>query len=261
MAVELSQRNIQSETVGTTPVQVQPNQDEPSGFCSRMAYGVVNCVKNFGLGVAAAGIITPLTRGTSYLAQLGGLLPEITLEGQVRQVITNFQSQGLNKFNEESLLNATCYLEEVTKQYNSHFPSMPNKHLTPLIMKISAALMTGVIVPLQEEIFFRGLLQDVLLTRIPKFIVKKIAPGNETVLDTTIAKAARILLTSAAFSAAHLSNEGVESDSFVAVQLVSAFMIGIGFGLLKESKAGLLGSIAAHMVHNFAALAPTLLDC
>jgi len=65
MPVELRQRNIQSETAETTPVlpSAQLNQDKPLSLCSRMAYGVVNCTKKFGLGVAAAGIITPLTNG------------------------------------------------------------------------------------------------------------------------------------------------------------------------------------------------------
>ena len=227
-----------------------------------MAYGTANCVKRFGLGVAAAGIITPLTAGVSYLAQVGGLIPELTRESHIRGTITNLQNMGLDKFNIESLLNTTCYLEEYTKQYNSHFPSyMSHMHQTPLSMKVINATTMGVIAPLSEEILFRGLMQDVLLTRIPKYIVKKIAPGRETVLDSSIAQAARIALTAAAFSAFHLQNQGVFSDSYVSMQLVATFAMGIGFGILKDSKAGLLGSIGAHMANNFVALAPTLWGC
>lgn len=259
----LPMTSIQSDTAGTTPVlpPIQLNQDKPSSLCSRMAYGVVNCAKKFGLGVAAAGIITPLTTGTAYLAQLSGLIPEVTRESNIIGTITNLQNMGLKNFNIDSLLNATCYLEEYTKQYNSHFPSMTHLHQTPLSMKVITGATVGVIVPFSEEILFRGLMQDVLLMRIPKFIVKKIAPGKETVLDSSVAKAARIALTAAAFSAYHFQNQGLFSDSYVTMQLVSTFVMGIGFGLLKESKAGLLGSIGAHMANNFVAIAPTLWSC
>lgn len=231
---------------------------KPQGLCTRLAYGTANCVKRFGLGVAAAGIITPLTTGTYYLAQLGGLLPEVTRENTIRGTITNLQNMGL-KFNIESLLNATCYVEEYTKQYNSNVPFY--MHQTPLSMKVINSANVGVIAPLLEEVLFRGLMQDVLLTRIPKFIVKKIAPGRETALDSSVAKAARITLTAAAFSAFHLQNQGLFADSYVTMQLVAAFAMGIGFGMLKESKAGLLGSVGAHMANNFAAIAPMLWNC
>jgi membrane protease YdiL (CAAX protease family) len=101
----------------------------------------------------------------------------------------------------------------------------------------------------------------ILIYHFSKFIVKKIAPGKETLLDTTAAKATRIVLTAAAFSAAHLQNQDLFSDSYVIMQLVSTFVGSIGLGILKESKAGLLGSIGAHMAHNFIAISPILWSC
>lgn len=45
------------------------------------------------------------------------------------------------------------------------------------------------------------------------------------------------------------------------MQLVATFAMGTGFGIIKESKAGLLGSIGAHMTNNFVAIAPQLWGC
>lgn len=128
-------------------------------------------------------------------------------------------------------------------------------------MKVFNSITTGVLGPVQEEIFFRYLVQDVLFTKIPKYIVKKITPGRETTFfDSSTAKAIRITLTAAAFSAIHLFNKG-EPPSIIKIQVVSTFAMGIGFGIVKESKAGLLGSIGAHMAFNFVALMPELLSC
>lgn len=258
--------------VNSTPALVSANvnkvPDETTkspGLCARLAYGTANCVKRFGLGVAAAGIITPLTNGVSYLAQVGGLIPEPTLEGNIRGVVANYQKMGFTEMNADKLLNATCYMEELAKQLNLHVIQTANgwQKLNYDVLIIKSEMVGGVVIgpAIKEEILFRGLIQDVCLTEIPKYVIKKIAPGKETILDTTIAKAARIVLTSAAFSAWHLQNKGVLSDSYVSMQLVATFAMGIGFGILKESKTGLLGSIGAHMANNFVAIAPQLWSC
>ena len=40
-----------------------------------------------------------------------------------------------------------------------------------------------------------------------------------------------------------------------------AWSMGIGFGMLKESKAGLTGAIAVHMGNNMIAITPALMSC
>lgn len=246
-------------------VSVGLNQGKPLSLCSRMAYDIVSCTKKFGLGVAAAGIITPLANGVSSLAQMGGLIPKITTEGNIREVVANYQKMNFTEMNADKLVNASCYIEELTRQLNLHAIQssagweMLDYTVSSLKGETVGSLAIGI--PMGEEILFRGLIQGTYLTRIPKYVIKKFAPGKETVLDTTIAKVARILLTSAAFSAYHLQNQGVVSDAYVTMQLVATFVMGIGFGLLKESKAGLLGSIGAHMANNFVAIAPILWSC
>lgn len=113
----------------------------------------------------------------------------------------------------------------------------------------SVLLWIGVVHPICEELVFRYLLQDVILTKIPKYVVKKIAPGKETALDTTVAKAIRIVVTAVLFSGAHYSNDHL-SPQKLCYQLVSTAVGGITLGILKESKAGLLGAVASHATFN-----------
>ncbi len=54
--------------------------------------------------------------------------------------------------------------------------------------------------PIGEEILFRGLLQGILLHRIPIFFITKLAPGKASLMANPMMQAARILLTSTALS-------------------------------------------------------------
>lgn len=186
-------------------------------LCSRLMYGAINCVKRFGIGLAAAVIGTPLTIGIVKIAQISGFVPDIDQE-------------------------------------------MIGK-LKPMMTNLVGLAVIGLIVPIIEEIFFRGIVQDVLLTRIPKYLVKKTLLGKEIVFDTLIIKTFRIILTASLFAVAHTFNDGTFPDSYVKIQLVAAFVGGIGLGVLKESRFGLLSAIGAHSANNFGAMAYTLYVC
>lgn len=258
-----------------------------------------NCVAQFGIGVAASAIMSPLVYSVIKTAELGGLIPEVTNPMESHHKIVNHMNDfGLTKFNEEKLKNAVCYYEEFSNQFNSHFND--EEYVSPLVLKMMLAAKAideekltnktwhkefsaefkdmqiqfpplffklmdltkmGIIAPIQEEIFFRGLMQDILLTRIPKYMIKKIAPGKETSLDSTAAKAVRIALTAFIFSIAHFTNKGLFSDSYVTAQVIGSFIFGIGLGMIKDSKAGLLGAIGAHMTNNIIIESPILMKC
>lgn len=107
-----------------------------------------------------------------------------------------------------------------------------------------------VVAPIFEEPLFRYGIQEVLLTYLPKKIVKKVAPGKEMILDCKIAKTSRIALTTLLFAAIHLINKSEFPESYVMRQVISSFVGGIIFGILKESRVGLLGAIEAHCLNN-----------
>jgi membrane protease YdiL (CAAX protease family) len=110
-----------------------------------------------------------------------------------------------------------------------------------------------------EEMLFRGIVQDVVLKRIPMFVLKKMSPGKESLLETRIYTVARIVLTSSLFALDQLVYSGTLPDSFVQAQVIAALGTGILCGIIAESPLGLLGAIGYHIKNNFLAL-PCLLD-
>lgn len=259
MAVNSTPTLVSSEVNKVVDGKVDEKAKSP-GLCTRLAYGTANCVKRFGLGVAAAGIGTPISWGASYLAGKVGLIQEIGDQASlVKEQMANMAKLGF-KMDSDAIMNATCKMQTLVDQINSNIP-WKEAHTSVFAVKAAQVGMMGVGIPIVEEIVFRGLIQDVLLTRIPKYVIKKIAPGKETALDTRIAKAARITLTAALFSAAHLANSGFFADSYVSMQLVATFVGGIGLGILKESNAGLLGAMGGHIANNMIAIAPALWSC
>lgn len=104
--------------------------------------------------------------------------------------------------------------------------------------------------PLLDELAFRGGIQDLLLTRIPKLVLKKIAPGQESLLDSKVYKAAKIILTSALFALRQTVHFEVNGPLIGSVFVVYAFTAGVALGVMKESKPGILGCVTAYSVHN-----------
>lgn len=240
------------------------NQHETTkspGLCTRLAYGTVNCVKRFGLGVAAAGIGIPIAWGASYLAGKVGLIQEMGDPASlIKEQVAKYTAMGGLKIDGDVIANATCQMQTLADQINSNSP-WEEPFISVFAIKATIVAIAGVGVPIFEEIIFRDLIQNFFLTWIPKYVIKKIAPGKETILDTRIAQAARIILTAALFSAAHLGNSKYFADAVVSMQLVTTFVGGIGLGILKESKAGLLGAMGGHMANNMSAIAPQLWSC
>lgn len=115
--------------------------------------------------------------------------------------------------------------------------------------------------PILEELIFRYSIQQVLLKEIPEKIIKIIAPGKEDVLDSKVAKITRTLFTAALFGYIHIVNQGRYPDAYCYGQIISSFVGGIAFGILKESKVGLLGSIVAHVSNNIFSFIETVSYC
>lgn len=118
-------------------------------------------------------------------------------------------------------------------------------------------IIASIVVPLIEELFFRGIIQDFILKRVPNFLLKKMRPIKSIFSDSTRAKICRVALTTGLFSAFHLLSIGSASSelkSFMQIQAIGAIPLGLFFGAIKESPLGLFGTIGAHMGHNFVAM-------
>jgi len=110
-----------------------------------------------------------------------------------------------------------------------------------------------VLAPTAEEVVFRYGIQDILLKKLPKKIINAIAPNKTNVLDSTIAKVNRIALAAGLFAAAHCVNYGFYPDAYIIPQVVGSFVAGVAFGVLKESKCGIVGAMTAHFACNLLA--------
>jgi membrane protease YdiL (CAAX protease family) len=131
----------------------------------------------------------------------------------------------------------------------------------PLEMRNAVAnfafFVSAIFVPVViEEVLFRGIVQDIALKRVPFFVLKKVMPGKETLLQTKIYTVARVVVTSSFFCAYHLLNNGSFSDSYIQLQLPGTFAVGIVFGVIKETRLGLGISIISHATHNGLATMP-----
>lgn len=145
-------------------------------------------------------------------------------------------------------------------QHAKYIPWHDCASFKPALINPLVILQITALAPIAEEIVFRFLIQDVILTRIPKCLIKRIMPGQETILDSKIAKVVRIILTASLFSLVHFGNLGTYPVAYVTVQVFASFFSGIGYGVLKESKWGLLATIGAHCINNTVAVICTLLS-
>jgi hypothetical protein len=217
-------------------------------------------LSNYGIKLNAKRIIYP----TSLKNRIFGFAKASRLNDHKRVHIFNIDPFMIVQSRELSLkpktdfsitlgINASCPFQKLCKQ----IPLCKD----PLQMKISTFSTLAVAGPILEELLCRGLIQDLLLKRGARVILKNILPGKESWVDTTIAKIFRITTTAGLFSAMHLLNKGAVSNEYLHTQLIAAFVGGIVFGALKESKAGMPGAIGGHAANNTLVILPLLQMC
>lgn len=246
----------------TTTTLTTPSQtlSRLSTMCNKVASRVSKCVRDVSLGVMASSAISPISFGTTFIAQHIGIIQKLEDSASlVSEGARNLEKLGYS-FIADRLADADCPMHEFVQQWNKLHRYHPHFQQTVMSVKVSMAASIGIILPVCEEILFRGLMQEVLLKKIPKYILSKIAHEKETYLNSTIAKVTRITLSAGAFSAYHLTNSGFMPESYVSAQIAGTFILGIGCGILQEN-VGLFGAIGAHAANNIMAISPRLLSC
>lgn len=267
-----SQHNSQSIQEEEKKIHDKP----PAGLCSRITNGTVEVFKRLGIGVASGVGIMFGTGSLGYLAERVGILTSIKDKTLASLISMGGDPEALKKVARSECM-ITTQLEELIKlnpNPETVTPEIKQQAFDELkAIQINNGLEGTFRAPIIEELLYRGLIQDVLLTRIPKFVIKKFAPGKEALLDTNYAKAARIVLSAAIFAADHLSQANLQNSSSATIgqdvilnastahQVSLGFLTGIGLGIIKESRAGILGSIAAHMTNNSPTLIQALRAC
>lgn len=115
--------------------------------------------------------------------------------------------------------------------------------------------------PLKEELIFRGVIQEVVLKQIFQRVLSNKPESEKTKEDIAREKTHRVFISSTLFSLGHLVNLAVLPPEYVLPQVVQSFVGGVVLGVVKESSAGIIGSIALHALNNYAAHTFTRLAC
>ena len=147
----------------------------------------------------------------------------------------------------------TLPLSRMVSGIISGLGNLPYAKMPKLNPEIWKGLFLRVVVkaPIKEEFHYRFLVQDILMKRILETaLTHAFGKKGESLAESKISQAARILLTSAIFAAAHLSNQKIFGKTYAKFQACDAFIGGILLGVLKESSLGLMGSIGLHMANN-----------
>lgn len=174
-----------------------------------------------------------------------------------------FENQGLQmhkNFNPRKVLNSDCPTRDYNKMIQNMVEGQQSSYSDTTMRVIGGAYLV-LATPIYEEILFRGVIQDLTLNKLAKAVVKRLAPQHLDKLDSKIYTAARITLTAGLFSAYHLMNRGLMPDSYVDLQLIATFFMGLGFGAIKEV-FGLSAAIGAHATQNlYPSLPGMLVEC
>lgn len=212
-------------------------------------------------GIAFGGfVITPLAAGLTFLYEGEDVT---TL---LKKALMYFYNRGGNA--QQEILQGRCFWQSLTTNINiQNFLSgrinvfTLNGLLESSYIKaitVSATVIAGI----SGELLFRGLFQEMILKRLPKSIINSIAPGKESILDTKIAKVARVVLTAVVNTlAVRVFLDGAFPSNFLNQLLLSGFVKNIGLSVLKESKAGIVGSLFAQTLDNLIFIAPLLGGC
>jgi len=99
--------------------------------------------------------------------------------------------------------------------------------------------------PIVEELFNRYLLQTILLKEIPKGVLRRVSPSSEHVLDTTIAKLARIAICATIFAGWHIKSYGCNRGG-----TIPQFYGGLLLSTLRETGTDMRMLLALHSTNN-----------
>jgi membrane protease YdiL (CAAX protease family) len=146
-----------------------------------------------------------------------------------------------------SSIYSSAPLSAIVQQINRD--STIDQQVTVHSLKIECFLQGVVTSPVKEEIVFRGVLQGLLLDKLPATLFK----DKNRIVNTRLSCLMRTVIISKLFADAHQNNN---QSSISQIRTFHAFFLGLGLGLIKESRLKLAGAIGAHMANNFISLIP-----
>jgi len=262
----------------------KPNIKKPFSISSTLSSGIEKCVSivpkkpshvtKLGLG-AAAGLA-----GSSVFLTADQILPSPTKAEAFNSICVTFNSV-LSQFPKDKFrldcdeyVKSECAYSGLIDQVNKYNEYRLNKyneiHKTNIIpcaldasyYKFFSIIGSNASLPVLNGLIFRGVLQDLVLKRLPQFVLKKTMPDKATLMDTKIAKISRVVIAAAAETVLYSPILSSFSRSQVIASNAMRFAASIFLGSIKESRLGLLGSIGAdYGLNAVPALLNAIYDC
>jgi hypothetical protein len=172
---------------------------------------------------------------------------------QARLLISYLAKVGI-RINALKVASARCPITNIAHQINAQIPLS----ITPDVLKISALVFSSIVSPVISEVTFRGVIQSICVKPLSRFVTRS-RRGNYSLAKNVAEKVLTVLLSATIYSATNLLfNRDGYPDSYIRGQFVSSFALGVLLGAVKETPAGLSGSIGAHGLLNAIAIAPQL---
>ncbi len=107
-------------------------------------------------------------------------------------------------------------------------------------------------IPAKEEALFRVVFQELLLKRIPKAILQKVAPSYASIVDHKVTRIARVLLTSVLFSLAHAAHPRHGWPTCSGLIPLQTVVPGLIISTIQEVTGNPILAWAAHAGYNVA---------
>jgi membrane protease YdiL (CAAX protease family) len=224
-------------------------------LCKPAIFGMKMQFKTFCGGMLSHIVTTPL----AFILGIFKISPAELLQDQfafAKSVTTNRPAVDFDSVSSVASALVGVFAESVGAGLRSSRPStisvqIPNEEADLIFGYF------GAVIPWKEEFIFRYIIQDVILTKVPRAILGRICPEKTSMLDTELARLFRVTLTAALFSGYHLTNLGMATDRYVQTQLIDSFVTGLFLGAIKESSLGFFGAVGFHVAKNQWALLQT----
>lgn len=216
------------------------------GFVNRVAFGMCAAVPTFAL--------------SSSLRTLG----YISEKCKMRDVFYKFVLDRFTKLKSPEIasraLSAICPYSTMANAINTS-----EMHSAHVAKALALSVLTSSY--LLEDFIYRGVVQELLLRKLPIAIMKEIKPGSEAVVDCKTAKIIRVI-----FSSAICINIGrrvmqpafklaLQSSSCEMTQQVGFIIDTVVSSILKETYPGLVGSMTQHLTYAVLSMPRVLFDC
>jgi len=108
-------------------------------------------------------------------------------------------------------------------------------------------LEKATLTPLVEQALFQGLIQDVLLTRVPRAMLPRYERKS---VDEPLNKFFRMIITAGAYTGYQLLDASGRGEMYDPEQLISTFAGGLLYSFIKETDLGIVGSTMTQIAIN-----------